>query len=265
MTSRLPYRRIGVMEARYLAGRDDVLIFDVRDKDAYDAGHIAGAQHITIHTLVPTCMSLPKGRPILIYCYHGYASQEYAMTIHELGFSAVCSMDGGFEAWVQAELPVTVTGVSHSLNAWLDTLGFTKLNSIIANNTTPLMKACHLGEVRLAEEIIAGGADLNARNADGNNALWLACVGNSPEAMTLLIEAGIDTDNMNDNGATVLMYAASSGKAWAVELLLAAGADTAAQSLDGFTALDMAATAECLYLLLRPAASSRPAPAAKPA
>ena len=90
---------------------------------------------------------------------------------------------------------------------------------------------------------------MNARNADGNNALWLACVGGHLEMLDTLVEAGVDIDNRNDNGATPLMYAASSGKATVVERLLAKGADVTPETLDGFSALDLAQTIECLTLL----------------
>ena len=121
------------------------------------------------------------------------------------------------------------------------------------NGSTPLMKASHKGENEIVRILIDAGALLDARNADGNNALWLACVGAHPDTMDALIEAGVDIDNQNDNGATALMYAASTGKAAIVERLLLARADIELETLDGFSALDMAATVECLTLLRRAA------------
>ena len=111
------------------------------------------------------------------------------------------------------------------------------------------MKASHSGDHEAAGLLIAAGAAVNARNADGNNALWLACVGHHPQIIDMLVAAGIDIDNRNDNGATPLMYAASSGKAAIVERLLALGADVTPETLDGFSALDLAGSVECLSLL----------------
>ena len=74
------------------------------------------------------------------------------------------------------------------------------------------MKASHKGENDIVRRLIGAGARLDARNADGANALWLACVGAHPDTMDALIEAGVEIDNQNDNGATALMYAASTGK-----------------------------------------------------
>jgi ankyrin repeat protein len=111
------------------------------------------------------------------------------------------------------------------------------------------MKASHNGDRGIVRLLIAAGTEVNARNADGNNALWLACVGSHLDIIDMLVAAGIEIDNRNDNGATPLMYAASSGKAAIVERLLARGADVAAETLDGFSALDLAGTIECLALL----------------
>ena len=46
----------------------------------------------------------------------------------------------------------------------------------VANPMTPLMKAAREGNAAAVAELIDAGEDINARNADGNNALWLACV-----------------------------------------------------------------------------------------
>jgi thiosulfate/3-mercaptopyruvate sulfurtransferase len=151
--------------------------------------------------------------------------------------------------------------VASDLRSWLLQEGFQAdgYEATVANGTTPLMRACHRGNVSIVQALIRGGAQLNVRNADGNNALWLACVGRSSEIIALLIDAGIDIDNRNDNQATCLMYAASTGSAAVLEQLLAAGADLRHETLDGFSALDMAATLDCLNLLRRAAARERAA------
>jgi ankyrin repeat protein len=114
-----------------------------------------------------------------------------------------------------------------------------------------LMKASHEGNTDVVEKLIASGADMNARNADGNNAIWLACAGNRLAMIRLLASAGVDVNNQNENGATALIFAASAGKEAAVELLLELGANLALETVDGFSALDLASNLECLALLRR--------------
>ena len=129
----------------------------------------------------------------------------------------------------------------------------------VANAMTPLMKASHLGDSGIVRLLIMAGAELNARNADGNTALWLACVGSHLDIIDMLVAAGTNIDNKNDNGATALMYAASSGKAGVVERLLAREADVTAQTPEGFSALDLASTIECLALLRPPRSPAKTA------
>lgn len=134
---------------------------------------------------------------------------------------------------------------------WLARHGFAEhdLEKTVANQTTALMLAARYGAIEVARELLHRGAPRDARNADGNNALWFACFARHLALIDLLCSAGIDIDNQNDNGATCLMYAASAGIAPVVARLLEHGADPTLRSLDDFDALDMASSAECFGLL----------------
>jgi rhodanese-related sulfurtransferase len=251
MRQRTPYRCIGVDTAADLLRRDDVLRLDVRDAASFEKGHVEGAQHVSHADLSVLITAMAKSKPILIYCYRGHASREYAQTFSDFGFAEVYSLDGGFEAWSKGPRAVDATLPDEELQRWLAAQDFPagEVNAVIANATTPLIKAAHRGEAAVVRALLTAGAGLEANNADGNNALWLACVGGHLNVIDLLVDAGIDIDHRNLNGATALMYAASSGKTAVVAHLLAKGADTATQTPDGFTALDMAASLQCLALL----------------
>jgi thiosulfate/3-mercaptopyruvate sulfurtransferase len=139
------------------------------------------------------------------------------------------------------------------LRQWLTEHGFTgdDLNAVGTCGLTPFMRAARQGDADKVRALLERGALLETRNADGNNALWFACVGEHLDMIELLVKLGIDIDNQNDNGATCLMYASSTGKEAVVKALLAAGANPNLKSLDDFTALDVAATPGCLRLLRR--------------
>lgn len=116
MTRLGSFQRIHPEVAHALLFRPGTLIFDVRDRADYDAGHVAGADHLSVVTLEEVLLSTPKSTPILIYCYHGFASQEYATIFADFRFTDVYSLDGGFEAWREfssargpARAPETVT------------------------------------------------------------------------------------------------------------------------------------------------------------
>ena len=142
------------------------------------------------------------------------------------------------------------------LSAFLTEHGF-QSNDINAPQAdgrfTPLMRAAKLGRLDIVDELLALGVDLNALNADGCNALWLACYNGSHEIIEILIAAGIDIDLQNGNGASALMYVSSNSKPDLVKLLLEKGANPKLKKLDDFSALDLAASVECLKLLKKAA------------
>jgi rhodanese-related sulfurtransferase len=45
-------------------------------------------------------------REIVVMCSEGYASSLVAATLVDLGFASAADLDGGFQAWVKAGLPV---------------------------------------------------------------------------------------------------------------------------------------------------------------
>ena len=114
---------------------------------------------------------------------------------------------------------------------------------------TPLMRAAKEGRLDIVEELLALGVDIAVTNADGCNALWLACYSGNRALIERLIAVGIDIDLQNGNGATCLMYVASNSKPDLVQLLLEKGANPKLKNFDDFTARDLAASLACLKLL----------------
>lgn len=250
MNTRARFQGVQVEAVGELIKRDAIRVLDARDRASFDQARIEPAVHLSSTNLDELIFGTPKNVPVLIYCYHGQASQTYAQTFVDFGFQEVYSLEGGFDAWCKAQTDCATPGLSETLKQWLTQHGYAHdINATAAHGITPLMRASLEGNAAIVAELIQAGARVDTKNADGNNALWLACVGENPEAFDLLIAAGIDIDNRNDNGATCLMYAASSGKAAVLKKLLATGADTRLKTLDDFTALGMAATLDCLRLL----------------
>ncbi|MGQ0682622.1 thiosulfate sulfurtransferase GlpE [Bradyrhizobium sp.] len=98
MKPRTPFRRIGVSEFDERR-RNGALVLDVRDRSSFDAAHVEAALHVSHANLSDVLAVTARTRPVLIYCYHGNASREYAQIFSDFGFAEVCSLDGGFEAW----------------------------------------------------------------------------------------------------------------------------------------------------------------------
>lgn len=145
----------------------------------------------------------------------------------------------------------TQTPLSDELRTFLTAHGFASddIGGRDRDHATPLMLAVRLAPVTLVEELLEAGADIHAQNTDGNQALWLACVGENEDIIALLIDAGAEIEHVNATGATPLMFTASSGRSTALARLLAAGADPLHETSLGLAALDMAATKECLDMM----------------
>lgn len=238
---------------RSRAGILPLAIFDSRDAASYAKGHIKGADHLNEHAFGEVVATLPQTVPVMIYCYHGNASQIFASMFADFRFRQVYSVDGGYEALAPAlpEPPALEVHSSRALADFIEQYHFDRdnLDSPWDHALTPLMRAALLGRDDLAQELLAHGANIHLRNTDGNNALWLACVSGNTTLVRMLIDAGIDLDNRNLTGATALMYTASSGKPEMMQILLENGADPLIRTDDDYLAVELAATAECLQML----------------
>lgn len=252
------FQRISAHQAadlilRSRAGTLPLALFDVRDQGSYAKGHITGADHLNERELGEFMQALPAETPVMIYCYHGNASQVYAQMFADFRFKHAFSVDGGYEHLASALVskPTLRDDSTSELAEFIQTFNFEpdNLNAIWDHGLTPLMRASLLGRYDLAEELLDLGVNIHLRNMDGNNALWLACVSDNVKLVQLLIDFGIDINNCNDTGATTLMYTASSGKAHLTKILLDAGADASIKTFDDFRAVDLAASEECLRLL----------------
>lgn len=265
-----PFKRLTAAELpAWLAGHPQALLLDARDSQRHALGHLPGALRLDGRNHERLLLSEPKSRPVLIYCYHGNASQTYAQMFADFGFAEVADLIGGWAAWelsaadrqpVATAAPGATTRsafapeVPPELAAWLASEGFDPQDPDAPGprGNTPLMAAAWRGHTERVEQLLASGVRLEATNGDGNNALWLACVNGEPALIRRLAAAGVPLNHANATGATALMYAVSAGKAEVLRTLLELGADRHIKSQDDYTALDMCASLDCLRLL-RPA------------
>ena len=79
--------------------REDVIIVDIRDPNAFASGRIMGAAHLTIDNLGDFIREADLDAPTVVCCYHGISSQQAAQFLASQDFSDVYSLDGGFEVW----------------------------------------------------------------------------------------------------------------------------------------------------------------------
>ena len=105
----VPFMALTEQKARVEAAEDDLIVLDVREKDAYEAGHVSGARSLPRGQLeLRVNQELPDPtRRILACCEHGQISTLATATLREMGFQHAVALDGGMKAWREAGYPVT--------------------------------------------------------------------------------------------------------------------------------------------------------------
>ncbi|MGR5069906.1 MULTISPECIES: thiosulfate sulfurtransferase GlpE [Vibrio] len=100
------FQHIDVQGALTLLKQGDVRLVDIRDPQAFAVAHAESAFHLTNDSIVSFMNDVEFEQPILVMCYHGISSQGAAQYLVNQGFEQVYSVDGGFEAWQRAQLPI---------------------------------------------------------------------------------------------------------------------------------------------------------------
>ena len=78
-----------------------VIVLDVREPDEYEQGALPDALHIPRGHLEAQIEGriVEKTAPVLVYCAGGVRSAFATKTLHELGYTNVVSVAGGFQKW----------------------------------------------------------------------------------------------------------------------------------------------------------------------
>ena len=106
--ARTPFMSLAELAARIGGNSRDLIVLDVREKDAFSKAHIIGARHLPrgqLELRVNQELPDPTAR-ILTVCEFGHISTLAAATLRELGFTRAAALDGGMKAWREAGYPV---------------------------------------------------------------------------------------------------------------------------------------------------------------
>jgi hydroxyacylglutathione hydrolase len=94
------------LAAELLLSDQPPLAIDVRTPREREQKSIAGSLGVPLNHLIEKVETLPKDRPLLVYCAGGYRSSIAASLLQRYGFDRVAEIAGGITAWEAAKLPV---------------------------------------------------------------------------------------------------------------------------------------------------------------
>jgi molybdopterin/thiamine biosynthesis adenylyltransferase/rhodanese-related sulfurtransferase len=103
----IPEQPPAELKKRLDAG-EPVVVVDVRDPDEYRDGSIDAATNISrgfLEFRIGTVAPEPS-TPVVLYCQTGLRSMLAAKALHDLGYTNVINLQGGFQRWAQSGLPV---------------------------------------------------------------------------------------------------------------------------------------------------------------
>ena len=98
----------------FVARHDNAVIMDVRTPVEYEMSHITGSVNVNVQDefFEDMVASLDPSKTYIVHCTKNPAdgrSSRALETLKSLGFKHLYSLEGGYVAWKDAELPLTET------------------------------------------------------------------------------------------------------------------------------------------------------------
>lgn len=99
---------VGPQKAVYLINHQRALVVDVRQEEAFAKGHIMGSMNAPGGLLEAKLNLLKKELdiPIIVVCANGQESAKVANILKKHDFKVLYRMQGGLQAWKEADLPL---------------------------------------------------------------------------------------------------------------------------------------------------------------
>ncbi len=106
--ARVAFISLDALRSLSEARDSDFIVLDVREREAYEEGHVPGARLLQRGQLeLRVNDELPDPtRRIVTVCEFGRISTLAAATLRDLGYTRVVALDGGMKAWREAGFPL---------------------------------------------------------------------------------------------------------------------------------------------------------------
>lgn len=128
-----------------------------------------------------------------------------------------------FKLIPELELPVQLTNEPHP-------------STQFGGGATTLMAAAYNGDDEVAADLVERGAELEAKDEDGQTPLMYAANAGQAAIVGFLLDRGADANARDKRNSTPIMFAAQHGHTEVVRRLLEAGADLDVKGDHGLTA-----------------------------
>ncbi|MBI3940475.1 MAG: sulfurtransferase [Acidobacteria bacterium] len=104
--SRIRETNVDEVSRRLHAGEKLTLV-DVREDNEWQKGHIKGAIHLGKGIIERDAENMfpDKNQELILYCGGGFRSALAADSLRQMGYADAVSMDGGWKAWKDKNLP----------------------------------------------------------------------------------------------------------------------------------------------------------------
>ena len=102
------YKALRPAELTGLINRENALVVDLSPSNDFQKGHIAGSKSVqpSQFDVDSKLLASAKSLPVVAVCRTGHASAAAAKRLKKAGFEHVYWLDGGIQAWQQADLPL---------------------------------------------------------------------------------------------------------------------------------------------------------------
>ena len=100
-----PLPQITVQELNARLRENGLKVLDVRRENEWEAGHINGADWYPLDHFKAALPPIEPKQPLAVHCQGGYRSVIACSLLQRAGHSNVINVIGGFDAWLEAQLP----------------------------------------------------------------------------------------------------------------------------------------------------------------
>ena len=99
-------KELSTTAAVEMMNHEHAVVIDLRDADAFRAGHIIDAVHASADDFSQQRMDKYKTKPLILVCAKGLQSAALAAKLRTQGFTQPMVLTGGIAAWQMDNLPL---------------------------------------------------------------------------------------------------------------------------------------------------------------